>query len=1701
MVNSIFILDKLYNTTRILTGSKRSQRMFWEDTYTQEFDTGAETFEFSCYADETIAEGNFVAFRYNNQYKLFTIMDMEVEHSQGNLVAHCYCETAALALLNNHIRPFSGEMNCVKFFQHILQDTNWRIGRYSTSLQDKIANVDVTKVQSVWSLIEDYKDIFECEINVYITYSNGTVTGQYIDIFSDGGLGSPTKKRFEYGRNVTGITKQRDLYDWCTAIIVDCDCDVSELIVKESDGYGFTKSAGDVILDDNANKIYNAGQKHVFGVYSGEETEPIDACIAAWKELQKRKEPKFDYEVTTALTSEEYDQIHLGDTVYVIDHSYTPPLFLEARVGKLELSFTDRTQNKCTLTNYKEIKSKLLDASYIRLTGTITDIVNAFFPIGPDGIADGAIVDGKIDTKYYQEITADIVSAGIGAFEELYAGKMTVINADIENLYAGYAEIDNLKAGFADINQLKADVADIGLLVNGHLTSDNIQSMVITADKFTVEEAFIKDAMIDTVNARKINSGVLNTNNISIQSEDGGMLLQGNLQQFKDKDGHVRIQIGKDATGNFTFCLFSQDGVGVLLDEDGLHAGAIADGLIVDAMINENANIDGGKIDITSLFTEMNKNGSTLKSSKIYLDNQAQTLDVAFNQLKTKVDTISEITVDGDLASVIEQVISNTTRLTFAEGVIQQLISDTTITSENGQTVQLKDDYNQTKKTVSSNTQKIGSLTTNLSDVTSKQSTLEQTLDSLSSTISETYVTKDNIGDGVVNCIPHTDFAVKNVLDNWKCWSTAADTYITTSTWSTSSIGGKLAYGQKVLRLRLNTEEANKAEETYAGCSPRNTMTLLKGEKYTFSSYVHVGEDADYGWIRIYAMKEGTNEVLRELHRVDFPRSTAYYRTEFTFETIEETSTYDFRFYVAKKADAVANSLMEIYHPMLAIGDKPVVWRSASEDVETSVTSSMSTAIKQAVDGITLDVSNTYATKTSLNSTKSDLSSLSDDVKDLDRDIKDLGDELERSYSTTTEMNTAIAASASGLTARVEKVETRVTKNYNNLIVNSAMKNNKDGWYLNEPSLVGRTTTTSDRLEDNHSIRLNCNTTPVYANTKRIKVNPGEKYTVGMWGMCGQYNNYLRVYSLFCETDALDNSYIDTPVVMSYYYSDSPNWQYKKATFTIPEGVSYLAIKVRAESTKTTDTYDGRAWFSCLMLVKGEEIASWTGNSSDNYDEFTRRMNSAELKITNDAIITAVSSTYATKKEMDNLSDKYATKNEVSSVSSRVTQNADKITWVVKSGTSASNMTLTDKVYSLVAQNIKLKAANIDLHGYVTANKNFTIDTAGNMTAKNATFSGNVTSSTFKTAEVNKKYVYLKTSDLSVWNNSKRILSLGLRQITANDAAETTVEAPTLYMGADGINLSGGTGYTSKTGRYYGRIVAYNHENIQDDGSEFKDMPYMEWNFNTKYTSTNGNPTASQIRMLANGNMHIAAVDTVEIRSHFKDNAFMGGIAERTVATFTGNQYGDYYSDCMNIRAISNIWNGQGLILVDRFFASDGEGYGDREQEGWQTAVSIDSAYNDDGSRNRAFKPMLDGTVNLGRNSSRWAKIYCETGTISTSDRRAKENIKYISNVQNTRAATNGNYIDDVVEYVKNIPYATFNMKEKTEANIGFILQDLIEMNPDLTNELLLDEPTILEGKVDEDIPLLGYREANYVNMLGVAVQYLLKKVEELEAK
>lgn len=95
--------------------------------------------------------------------------------------------------------------------------------------------------------------------------------------------------------------------------------------------------------------------------------------------------------------------------------------------------------------------------------------------------------------------------------------------------------------------------------------------------------------------------------------------------------------------------------------------------------------------------------------------------------------------------------------------------------------------------------------------------------------------------------------------------------------------------------------------------------------------------------------------------------------------------------------------------------------------------------------------------------------------------------------------------------------------------------------------------------------------------------------------------------------------------------------------------------------------------------------------------------------------------------------EKVINENEVHEIKSNMSvieQTADKIHWLVKSGTSASDMQLTSEAFDLITKNITLKADHIKLEGYTTINGGFSVSTNGNMSCTNATISGTITGST-----------------------------------------------------------------------------------------------------------------------------------------------------------------------------------------------------------------------------------------------------------------------------------------------------------------------------------------------------------------------------------
>ncbi len=328
----------------------------------------------------------------------------------------------------------------------------------------------------------------------------------------------------------------------------------------------------------------------------------------------------------------------LGDAITLIDAA--TGIREKQRIIKLTQYPQDHTKDECELANklpsFEEAREKLQAAQEIintvisddgRYTGTInvSDILH--FEEGVSG--SGAV--GNLQ-GLYNALNGDLseLKVSVGQIEANY---IKAEDADLK-----YATIKKLEVEQEKVKNLDADYGNIKNLLSGAAGIGDLSTIVITTKNATIENEVVRNSVMESVSVEDLLAGDISTNRFRIVSDDGGVCIDGSTQQFRDKDGTVRIQIGRDKNNDFTFSLFDETGNGVLIDHTGIKPGAVADGLIVDDMVNDNANINAEKLDIKSLFTAINGSKEVIKSNRVWLDGENQTLNQVYESLKTNVD-------------------------------------------------------------------------------------------------------------------------------------------------------------------------------------------------------------------------------------------------------------------------------------------------------------------------------------------------------------------------------------------------------------------------------------------------------------------------------------------------------------------------------------------------------------------------------------------------------------------------------------------------------------------------------------------------------------------------------------------------------------------------------------------------------------------------------------------------------------------------------------------------------------------------------------------------------------------------------------------------------------------------------------------------------------------------------------------------------
>lgn len=279
-----------------------------------------------------------------------------------------------------------------------------------------------------------------------------------------------------------------------------------------------------------------------------------------------------------------------------------------------------------------------------------------------------------IENAYMTNANIENLKAHQAYIDQLKANKIEAVTADIVNLTANKATINEaniakLQADYAQIGVLNADVADIKTLMFGSATGKSLTTEFANAVVSVIGNAQIKDAMIDSIAASKITALDLNTTKFKVHSENGMSYWQDNTIIIKDTD-RIRVQIGKDANSDYNMYVWDKAG-NLMFDALGLTEKGVTRKVVRDDVVQDNANINASKLDIKTLFSVINNdNTHTLKSNKIYLDNEKQTLNVIMQAITSGAG--KDYTQWGGMMKVASDFITN--KLWWTENVDNESI-------------------------------------------------------------------------------------------------------------------------------------------------------------------------------------------------------------------------------------------------------------------------------------------------------------------------------------------------------------------------------------------------------------------------------------------------------------------------------------------------------------------------------------------------------------------------------------------------------------------------------------------------------------------------------------------------------------------------------------------------------------------------------------------------------------------------------------------------------------------------------------------------------------------------------------------------------------------------------------------------------------------------------------------------------------------
>lgn len=444
--------------------------------------------------------------------------------------------------------------------------------------------------------------------------------------------------------------------------------------------------------------------------------------------------------------------------------------------------------------------------------------------------------------------------------------------------------------------------------------------------------------------------------------------------------------------------------------------------------------------------------------------------------------------------------------------------------------------------------------------------------------------------------------------------------------------------------------------------------------------------------------------------------------------------------------------------------------KNAKDDTDTklknySTTVEMNSAIKQAADSISLEVSKTYTTTVQVeekykdavkagqtaaanaetNATKAGQTAADQAEKNAKADT----DTKLKSYSTTEQMNTAIKLAVDNITLEVTTVRQAVSEKNGNFY------GSKIPTTSNEPASAW----TTDDLKSLHVGDIYYDITTGYAYRYTYKT-PGLKITFSSDSRTESVNyDYVKIYYNDNGTMKLAGKFGGTDIAgASVFVPTSEFYVYWRTDSSSCNFYGFSIASVASTSGEGTGTAESLPNYTVTELSKGTYPESpnhgnygnninllWkcSGTTSGSKTASWERIQDQDISVAKAQADAAKSTADAAKDTADTAKDTADTaisritvaegsitsevtraKAAEESLSSSITQTANSISSKVSKGSVISEINQS-------SESVTIKASKINFNGLVTANSYFQILTNGSMKATSGTIGGWTIASTY----------------------------------------------------------------------------------------------------------------------------------------------------------------------------------------------------------------------------------------------------------------------------------------------------------------------------------------------------------------------------------